>query len=390
MRLRTKSSKVILCLLCVLVCLSFAACSAGAEGEKEASQVSNSSSVDVSTEEPSSGNTSPEDTSLDLPVNEADLSLPGDITMELFGVNLLKMNRPSWEERIFSLKEKEEETTVYISFTIGDYIVTHTRKGFQNEGNFSSWLEYNGILSCAHLQFDENDNLSKIEMSEDLGKEFSTSFLRISDNPKEYLESLKPGVWDRLLGGELLTTKQGWVMYYNGDTLQIATQDILLSYILKDELVDYIMVSTIGEPPQKDEIPLESGIYALDRFDYFLDGKDIAKMSMSEWVNLFDFSRDKEFKEMLMNIMDTSKKYFEETNTIYCDTKMIGKNVGVSLSYSEYYGSKSLHINMWHKDGEYSEDNKCYISFSIRDEGYIQMDMMVRGKFPMIIKIRSI
>lgn len=199
MRVRTKSSKIILCLLCVLICLNLVACNSDAGGEKDAFQATNASS---------------ENASSDLPAKEDALSLSEEITMELFGLDLFQVNRPIWEERIFTLKEPEEYTTVYLSFSIGDYEVMHSRKNFQNKGNFSSFIQYRDVVNGAQILFDENDNLSMVYIAEDMGKEFDTSFINIGDNPREYLESLKPGVWDKLLAGERLFTKQGWCMYY--------------------------------------------------------------------------------------------------------------------------------------------------------------------------------
>ncbi len=393
--MRLQRNKTILSVLCIFVCLSFTACNRETNGEKDSPRATNSSLEDVSSE----------DTSSVLPLKEFDISLPQEITMELFGLNLLKVNRPIWEEHIFSLNELGEDDYIYTTFPIGDYEVTHSYLNFENKGNFSSYIQYNGTSRCAQVLFDENDNLSKIDIISDMGKEFSTSFLYIGDNAKEYLESFKPGLWNKFLDGERLVDEQGWYIYhstaatpdYTYDVLQVSGRDILLSYFLKDELVDYIILTVIGENPLNDGFEAEPSIYDLNRFDYCIYGRDIATMSAKEWMDLFNFKEyeeeDKKFKEQWMSILDFSENHFKKEELVeYCSTILAGNEVEADFYYSEQTDYKFINVSMSPvTETPLGDNNTCDIDygtstlyFSINKYGNLSIELCIDGEFPMI------
>lgn len=153
-----------------------------------------------------------------------------------------------------------------------------------------------------------------------------------------------------------------------------------MTYSLKDELVDNIMLTVIGESIQK----AESSIYDLDRFDYYLAGKDIAKMSVGEWLEFFDFDEnvveEAKLKALWMNILDFSK---ERYYTYECDKSMADIKAEARFTYGEQPGSKWMNLSLYPMGGDGIKDG-CTICFWISQEGSIQIDLGIDGKFPIM------
>lgn len=177
--------------------------------------------------------------------------------MEFFGLDLLKVNRPIWEMHILGINETEFDkySSSYSEFSIENYKVNHSYLNFENERSFSSTIDYHDMNRCSQILFDENNNLTKIDIISDMGEEFNTSFLNIGDNVKDYFESSKPGLWEKFLNDEKITAENGWyvrrstVTYpdYTLNTLQITNSTVHISYFIKDDLVDYILLTVVGE-----------------------------------------------------------------------------------------------------------------------------------------------
>lgn len=369
--------KIISSLLCIMFCIYLTAC-AGQMSSGDTSAASNAKRIDD--------------------------SIPEEITMEFFGMNLLEANRPMWEKHIFSLNELGEDDYVYTTFYIGDYEVTHSYLNFENKGNFSSYITYNNDRSgSAQILFDENDNLSKIDIRSDMGEEFSTSFLNIGDNVNEYFEAYKSGLWKEFLGGETMVTTRGWYLRhstadtsdYTYDVLQVSNSDIALSYMIKDELVDYIMLTVVGDLAVNDELETEQSIYSLDTFDFYVYDNNIASMSASEWLEFFNFSENDElqakYKEQWLELLDFSDEHFKkekpETEAIVL---LPGKEMGAFFMYYEDYEYKSMMLTMYPvtEAGEIetsdTSNRPSSIDFSISKEGFFNIDLYIEGECPMI------
>ncbi len=282
MCLHLNRSRIILCLLCIIFCINLTACAEQVSGENGSVELDSSSLEDAS--------------SVSRP-KEFDISIPEEITMDFLGINLLKTNRPIWEKHIFSLDDRTEEDYI-IQFYIGDYEIFHSYLNFENQENLSATINYKENWGCATIQYDENDKLSKIDIFSDMGEEFSTSFLNIGDNVKDYFESFKTGLWDKFLNGENIVVERGWYVRYSTavapeytyDVLQVGNKDLLFSYFIKDELVHYIMLSVVGDINRDGELETEPSIYQLDEFVFYLNGIDIFKLSIDEWINSMNFT----------------------------------------------------------------------------------------------------
>lgn len=378
--MRLQRNKTILGLLCILVCLSMSACDKVAGGEKDTLQVTESSTENGTSDEPFS----------DVPVKKFDISLPQDITMELLGLDILRMKRSGWEEYIFTMQESDEYISYYTSFFVRDCEIIHSHKDIDNKSTFVSDIHYKDKLFGARVEFNENNNVSGLSISTDMGDEFSTSFLNISDSAKKYMESIEPGIWDRLLAGELVSAEQGYHMVYytsGSDVFQIFNEDIEIAYFLENGLVDYIYVVVKGNISQNAEDEDESSIYYLDQFDYYLYGADIATMSARDWLDLFNFKEYKpeeaKFKEVWMNILDFSKKYTNENEWVGpCDTLLAGEEVLASISYYEQAESKSWSMSMYS-----AADREVWLGtiyFMINKQGYISFSVDICNECPMI------
>lgn len=379
MRLHTNRNKIIL--LSFLLCLSLAACGEVADGEKDSLQA-----TEVYTEKESSG-----ESSSAVSAQEFDISLPQDITVELFGLDILRTKRSQWEEHIFTIKNPDKSVVgYYTSFMVGDYEIFHSWMDGGN-GNFVSGILGEDKSSGAQVVFDENDKVLELTIDMDMGEYFHTSFLNIGDNAKECVESVKPGAWDALLAGEALLTEQGFYLFHyttNVEALQISNKDFSISYFLEDGLVDSIHIRVAGDLFKNMEDEDESSIYDLDRFDYYVYGADIATMSLQDWLDLYDFDDRKlieaEFKELWMNILDFSKRHISQDNlVVYCDeTLLAGGEVAALISYSETDEYKNWSMYLYSVAGQEEWPSSIYIE--IIKGGFITIYLDIWSECPMI------
>ncbi len=215
------------------------------------------------------------------------INVPQEITMEFFGVNLLKMNGGMWEEHVFSLYDPNI-SEYSIQFPVGEYEISNSYLNFENQGNLSTYIKYGDDSRGSSILFDENDDLKKICVESDMGEAFCTSFLNIGDNVKEYLESVQPGLWDKFLNDEMNGVEQGWYIRhsvltgseYPRDILQLSNDDIVVSYFIEDEKVDSIMLTVVGD------IHIDgASIYMLDNFEFYINGTEISTMSVDDWTS---------------------------------------------------------------------------------------------------------
>lgn len=378
--MRLQRNKTILGLLCILVCLSMSACDNVADGEKDTLQVTESS-----TEKETHDNSSST-----VPAKQFDISLPQDITVELFGLDILRTKRSQWEEHIFTIKNPDENIGYYTSFQVGDYQVIH---GWMDADKsiFVSGILGKDPSTGVQVVFDKNDKVSELKINMDMGEYFNTSVLNIGDNAKEYVESVQPGTWDKLLAGELLLTEQGFYMLHytsSSEVFQIGNEDFSISYFLTDGLVDNIYIKVEGNLFRDTGDEDEASIYYLDRFDYYISGTDIAAMSLRDWLDLYDFDdrnpTEAEFKEIWMNLLDFSKRYINQDNrVVYCDEKLLaGEEVKAYISYSETDEGKYWSMYLYSVTGQ--EEWLGTISIEINREGFITIYLDIWAKYPMI------
>lgn len=415
MQFHMTRKKFILILLCIMLCISFTACARQTSNDDGSFELDLSSLKNVLSEIPSFEDFSLEDISLGetsiIPQSKNfDISIPQEITMEFFGIDLLKVNRPIWEMHIFGINETEFDQYNYSfsEFSIGDYKVNHSYLNFENEGNFSSTIDYHDMNRCSQILFDENNNLTKIDIISDMGEEFSTSFLNIGDNVKDYFESSKPGLWEKFLNDEKITAENGWyvrrstVTYpdYTLNTLQITNSTVHISYFIKDDLVDYILLTVVGELTLDEELLAETmSIYHLDSFNFYINGADISTMSLREWMDLFNFSefdkQAKECKDAWMDLLDFSDEHFKKTeHGEYwgsCNTTLAGTEILASFNYNEDTEWKNIYISLHPKDSfdptsPYFEDPISYglISFAISRDGYFNISFYAESSCPEI------
>ncbi len=334
------------------------------------------------------------------------ISVPEEVTMEFFGMNLLEANRPMWEEYVFSLNELGADDYIFTTFPIGDYEVSHSYLNFQNKNNFSSYITYGGDRAgSAQILFDENDNLLQIDICSDMGEEFSTSFLNVGDNVREYFESLKEGSWEKFLDEGKGIDKSGWYVCYSSattpedphDLLQVSNDDIVLLYRIKDGVVEHIMLSVVGELTVNGGT--EKSVYDLQSFDYYINGKDIAKMSAADWLVFFNFSDNDElqwmYKEKWLEILDFSDAHFKkekpptEAIILFADNRMWAQ-----VGYYEDRHYKSMYLSMYSSAKEITSLNDASIydeavgggvlEFSITEDGYINVGLTIEGECPAI------
>lgn len=435
MQFHRNRKKIILSLLCVMFCISFTACvgqtsSDDSSFELDLSSLKNIFSKvpsledislenitleDISLGDISLGNTSSEDISLGdtstiTQSKNFDISIPQEITMEFFGLDLLKANRPIWEMHIWGINETEFDNYNYSfsEFSIGDYKVNHSYSTFGNEGNFSSFIDYHDMDHYSQIQFDENNNLSQIDICSDMGEEFSTSFLKVGDNVKDYFESCKPGLWEKFLNDEKIVAQNGWrverstITYpdYTLNTLQLYNSNLVISYFIKDDLVYHIMLTVIGNLTLDEELLAEvMSIYHLDSFNFYINDADISTMSLREWMDLFNFSEfvkeEKECKDAWMDLLDFSDEHFKKAeHGEYwgsCNTTLTGTEILASFNYNEDTEWKNIYISLHPKDSfdptsPYFEDPISYglISFSISRDGYFNISFYAESSCPEI------
>lgn len=370
----------VLGLLSILLCLSLSACGEVAEGEKDTLQVTESS-----TEKETYDNSSST-----VPAKKFDISLPQDITVELFGLDILRTKRSQWEEHIFTIKNPDENIGYYTSFQVGDYQVIHDWMD-ADKSIFVSGILGKDSSTGAQVVFDKDDKVSELKINMDMGEYFNTSVLNIGDNAKEYVESVQPGTWDKLLAGELLLTEQGFYMLHytsSSEVFQIGNEDFSISYFLTDGLVDNIYIKVEGNLFRDTGDEDESSIYDLDGFDYYIFGTDIAAMSLRDWLDLYDFDdrnpTEAEFKEIWMNLLDFSKRYINQDNlVVYCDeTLLAGEEVKAYIGYSETDESKNWSMSLYSVTGQ--EEWPSTIFIDINREGFITIYLDIWEKYPMI------
>ena len=334
---------------------------------------------------------------------ETDISIPEEITMEFFGMNLLEANRPMWEKHVFSLNELGADDYIYTTFPIGDYEVMHSYLNFQNKENFTSYITYGGDRSgTTQILFDENDNLLQIDIRSDMGEAFNTSFLNVGDNVKEYFESVEEGSWEKFLSDEKPFHVQEWIVRHSTvsmpeityDTLMIYNDDIVTSYWIKDELVYNISLTVVGELAVNEEAETEKSVYNLDSFDFYLNGTDIATMSASDWLKFFNFSSSEShmiYKQKWLGILDFSDGHYK-TKCPKGDVFVLfaGGEMGARVMYYEdkEYKSMILAMHPVTKKGDINtidlEHNLPMISFSISKDGGFNIDLYIEGECSMI------
>lgn len=369
--------RIILSLLGIVFGICFTACT-GQTSQKEASAI---------TQQTSRG----ENSSASYQ-NESDITIPEEITMELFGMNLLEINRPMWEKYIYSIYDEREDDGMGISFPIGNYEVMHSYLNFENKKNFSASITYNNNFGASQILFDENDKLLKIDIRNDMGEEFSTSFLNIGDNVKNYFESSEKGLWDKFLKGETIVASQGWNVRRSTvsapedtyDDLQIFNKDIYISYLIKDEVVDYIIVNVIGDIVINESEETKPSIYDLDVFEFYIDGKAISKMSGSDWVNAFSDSFEDVWREFFKFSEKNSKygDYRKEAQTI-----VDGLKVWVNYTALEDHNWMAISTESVSKlkNDIYTEDRQpCQITFMLTKDGYYNINLWIHGESSLI------
>lgn len=177
--------------LCIMCCISLAACG-GQQGNQQAANGQPGESGFVMSQQQ----------------GKADISIPEEITFEFFGMNLIGANRPMREKHVFDLNDLGEKDYINNEFFIGHYKVMHSYYNFENSKNFSSYVNSSQIL------FDKNNKLTKIDINANLGEAFSTSFLNIEDNVKDYFDSFEAGLWDRFRNGEEIVADHGYILRY--------------------------------------------------------------------------------------------------------------------------------------------------------------------------------
>lgn len=363
-------------LLCILLCVSLSACGESVNIEKDTSQMTEASAEGENAEEPSST----------TPTKEYDISLPQDITVELFGLDILRTKRSRWEEHIYNIKNPDTNISYYTSYFVGDYEITHYWMD-ADKSVFVTGILSQDRASGAQVIFDENGKVSELSIDMDMGEYFNTSVLNIGDNAREFVESIKPGTWDKLLAEEALLTEQGFYMVHyttSSDVLMVSNEDFSISYFLEDGLVDSIYIRVEGDIPLKED---GSSIYDLDRFDYYLYGADIAAMSLRDWLDIFDFKEyieDEVYcKEVWMNILDFSENNIDQrVMATSCETLLAGKEVAASISYIEHSEYKWWNIDMYS-----ATDPEVWlgiISFDIFQNGSITIYLDIRDNCPMI------
>ncbi len=310
MRSHMYKGKVNFILLCFIFCMLFTGCNSMTSQANNTAEGELASKVDGSSLENGSYAAS----------NELEYIVPEELTMEIFGINILKVNRPLWEEHIFSLYDPD--TCDYsVQFNVGDYKITNSYLNYQNENNLSTYIWYREDFSGLSVLFDENDDLKNIEIDSDMGEEFHTSFLNIGDNVKDYLESVQPGLWDKFLNDEMNRIEQGWyiqhstldVLEYTYDIFQISNDDIVVSYFITDELVDSIHLTVVGDIHIDND---ETSIYKLDNFELYINGTDISTMSMDDWINFMYLPEANVHEQKIVN-----EEFVENTQTGNLDLK---------------------------------------------------------------------
>ena len=326
------NKRIFLSMICLVMSISFTACAKQTGGEDAQVSVAGSQETQYSvvTRE-----------------KEGDISIPEEITMEFFGINLLEINRPMWEKHIYSIYDVGKDDDMGTRIPIGDYEVMHDYLNLENMRNFSVSISYDNNFSGSQILFDENGKLTKIDVTTDMGEEFNTSFLKIGDNVKDYFETSKKGIWDKILSGEIIAANDGWNIRHSAfsapevtyDNLQVFNKDLFVSYVIKDEKVNYILVNVIGDLNIDENLLAEKSIYNLDRFKFYIKDKDISRMSGSDWANAFG----KSFEEMLRELF-----VFSGNNSKYGNYGKSGETVVGGLrmkwEYKAYEDYNWMHI----------------------------------------------
>ena len=375
-----KNKRIMLSLLCIMCSFCFLACAGETQGEK-------ATSVSKQT-----------DTSTVSQQNKYDISIPQEITMEIFGINLLEVDRPTWQRKLRYLMEDSipgENERVF--FSIGEYEVFHSYEHVENKNNMTAQVTYktdvdNGV--GLQIQFDGNDRVTKIDVSSPMGNEFHTSFLNIGDNVKDYFESFEKGLWERFLKDEEILSDQGWGIRHSiltspnntYDCLQVLSSNMFISYIIKDEVVEHIMLGVLSDIVLSESEQTQESNDDMDICDFYLNGNDISNMSGSDWLNLFDFPQDDEnaekFKEQWMSFFDFSPKAVAPEGSINeCYVKLNGQEV-----YLHYYGDNSqkwITITIY-PDGNGGDRQPDIIELCTDSEGYYNISVYVYGEDSLI------
>lgn len=360
-------------LLCIVLCLSFSAC---------AGQVSSDNTSKATSEKET-------DT---FQQGKADISIPEEITLEFFGMNLIGANRPMWEKHIFDLNESGENDYIYNGFPIGDYMVKHSYYNYENDKNFSSYVTNRENFSDSQILFDENYKLTKIDVRADLGEEFSTSFLNIGDNVKDYFESFETGLWDKFRNGEEILADHGYVLRYSTisgtdveyDNLQVYSSNMFISYFIKNDVVAQIMFYAIGDIPTRESFETNPTIYYFEPFKFYVHGVDIANMTGRQWMELFNCP---EIEQKWMGFYDASDARVGEG--IEAISVLNGTNLEAHFHYAENTVGKSLNVSMvsLSKLKQTTEDSGrgSYMSFYSGEGESFNIGLILNEECPMII-----
>ena len=318
--------------------------------------------------------------------------IPEKITMEFFGMNLLETNRSMWEKYIYSIYDVGEDDGIGTRIPIGNYEVMHNYTDFDNQRCFCATLTYNNDFDSSQILFDESGKLKKIDIKRDMGEEFSTSFLNIGDNVKDYFESLKNGFWDEFLKSETIVATQGWnlrhtttsMLDFTYDSLQIFNKDLYISYLIKDEVVEFIFVYVIGDidVSQNSQMKAEASIYDLENFEFYIKGKNIAEMSGGDWVDTLGGSVEGIWREFFEFSEKNSKygQYRREAGTVV-------DGLNVSLNYVALEERNELMIGAESvsklKNKKHSEA-PFRINFSLSKDGMYNIDLQILGETSLI------
>ena len=361
---RKHKIRLISCLLCLVMCVSFSACAEETSGKETGGVI--------------------------MQEKEGDYPIPEEITMELLGLDVLHINRPMWEEYIYSIYDLGKDDGMATRIPIGNYEVMHNYMEIEKEKNFNVTISYNNDFGGSQILFDKSGKLKQISITKDMGEEFSTSFLNIGDNVKDYFEASKKGLWEEFLSAEkeTIVSEQGWIVRRGGtstpdytyDNLQLYSKDLFISYLIKDEVVDYILVYVYGDVDVSKNSKVEAGpsIYDLESFDFYIKGKDITEMTGSDWVNSFSNSFEEIFREFFEFSEKNSKygNYKKEATTVV-------DGLQVRLNYTAYEDYNWMAISTESvsklKKG-INPDGTYTINFMLSKEGTYSIELLMKGE----------
>ena len=144
------------------------------------------------------------------------------------------------------------------------------------------------------------------------------------------MESIQKGSWDKFLKEENVISNHGWNLRHTTvagaevpyDSLQVFNSNVFVSYLIKDEVVDYILLGVIGDIPVKETAP---SIYDLNNFDYYIMGEKIANMSGEDWVNLLGNSFRENFVSFFEMPVESADKttQWSESRTVMSGYEMV-------------------------------------------------------------------